>query len=88
MSGLASDRLASCRLIFAIWSKAIAHEKTKILSHGKIKNRISNHDRPAEVDAKERIGDWPINCTNGLVREYRPKKTDINQLPRTMWAMF
>lgn len=34
-------------------------------SRGKIKNRISIHDRPAAVDAKERIGDWEIDLMIG-----------------------
>jgi len=34
-------------------------------SRGKIKNRVSIHDRPHEVDAKERIGDWEIDLIIG-----------------------
>jgi len=32
---------------------------------GKIKNRVSIHDRPAEVDAKEHVGDWGIDLFIG-----------------------
>lgn len=34
-------------------------------SRGKIKNRVSIHDRPAEVDTKKRIGDWEIDLMIG-----------------------
>jgi IS30 family transposase len=34
-------------------------------SRGKIKNRVSIHDRPGEVDAKARIGDWEIDLIIG-----------------------
>lgn len=34
-------------------------------SRGKIKSRVSIHDRPSEVDAKERIGDWEIDLIIG-----------------------
>ena len=39
--------------------------KGSVSSRGKIKNRVSIHDRPAEVDAKERIGDWEIDLMIG-----------------------
>ena len=34
-------------------------------SRGKIKIRVSIHDRPSEADAKERIGDWEIDLILG-----------------------
>ena len=39
-------------------------------SRGQIKNRISIDDRPAEVDAKSRIGDWEIDTVIGKGLSY------------------
>ena len=45
--------------------KGYRSRKRRHASRGKIKNRVSIHDRPGEVDAKERIGDWEIDLIMG-----------------------
>jgi len=45
--------------------KGYRSRKGSHCSRGKIKNRVSIHERPAEVDAKSRIGDWEIDLIIG-----------------------
>jgi len=49
--------------------KGYRSRKGSHASRGKIKNRVSIHDRPGAVDAKERIGDWEIDLIIG--KEHR-----------------
>jgi IS30 family transposase len=45
--------------------KGYRSRKNSASSRGKIKNRVSIQERPAEVDDKERIGDWEIDLMIG-----------------------
>jgi len=48
--------------------KGYRSRKGSQYSRGKIKNRVCIHDRPFEVDAKTRIGDWEIDLMIGKDR--------------------
>ncbi len=71
--------------------KVCQHRSKSQAGRGHIKNRVSIDERPAEVDEKERIGDWeivsPKEVESAIVQlNNRPRKKLNYQTPAQLMA--